>query len=287
MMKKLFFLIYKFLSIIDFICRKIFKKSILIFFKDFIEKDSYTKLNILNQKALFFTPNDITKWRVKTFFSKEPETLEWIDAFDNKEKITYWDIGSNIGLYSIYAALRFKNIQIISFEPSTSNLRILSRNISINDMQNKINICQLPLTNASTKFLEMKESKFIEGWSMNSFGENLDFSGKPFISKNKYKILGTNIDFLIEKKILETPNYIKIDVDGIEHLILDGGKHLLQKKELRGLSIELNENFQEQYSKVLKIMKDFDFKLKHKKHAEDFYKNDMFAKTFNYIFERN
>ena len=40
----------------------------------------------------------------------------------------------NIGLYSIYAALRHKNIEVISFEPSTNNLRILSRNISINNL---------------------------------------------------------------------------------------------------------------------------------------------------------
>ena len=50
---------------------------------------------------------------------------------------------------------------------------------------------------------------------MNTFGENLDFEGNSFVSKNKYKILGTSMDYLIENKILEIPNYIKIDVMGL------------------------------------------------------------------------
>ena len=38
------------------------------------------------------------------FYKKEPETLQWISEFSNNEKTIFWDIGSNIGLYSIYNA---------------------------------------------------------------------------------------------------------------------------------------------------------------------------------------
>ena len=77
---------------------------------------------------------------METFFTKEPETLKWIDSFNDNKKIIFWDIGANIGLYSIYAALKHSDIEIISFEPSTSNLRILSRNISINKLEEKMKI---------------------------------------------------------------------------------------------------------------------------------------------------
>ena len=39
-------------------------------------------------------------------------------------------------------------------------------------------------------------------------------------------MFGTSIDHLIKEQILDIPDFIKIDVDGIEHLILDGGKDL-------------------------------------------------------------
>ena len=70
-----------------------------------------------------------------------------------------------------------------------------------------------------------------------------------FVSKNKYKIYGTSIDYLIENNILEIQNYIKIDVDGIEHLILKGGQSILENKKIKSISVELNENFKEQYKR--------------------------------------
>ena len=195
-------------------------------------------------------------------------------------------MGANIGLYSIYAALKYSDIEIISFEPSTSNLRILSRNISINKLEEKIKINQLPLTKDQNQYLMFEESEFIEGWSMNTFGAGIDFEGKSMQPKNRYKIFGTNINYLIENNILSIPNYIKIDVDGIEHLILEGASDHLDNSEIRSMSIELNENFKDQVNSVLKIMDKSNFRFKHKKHASLFANSDKFSKTFNYIFEK-
>tara|TARA_B100000989_G_C19525750_1_gene466774 strand:+ start:713 stop:1576 length:864 start_codon:yes stop_codon:yes gene_type:complete len=287
MTKKISFIIFKIIYFLSFLLEKIFKRNFLDYFKEFLEEKSYRIISINNKKIVFFTPNSITKWRVKTFFTKEPETLEWVDGFDNKEKIIFWDVGANIGLYSIYAALKFDNIDITAFEPSTSNLRILSRNISENNLNDKIKINQLPLTDKNNKFLEMQESEFIEGYSMNTFGENLDFEGNSFVSKNKYKILGTSMDYLIENKILEIPNYIKIDVDGIEHLILKGGRNFLKDKRIKSVQVEMNEVFKDQYEEVMNIMKNSNFRLKHKEHNDEMEKSSKFNKIYNFVFLKN
>ena len=286
LVKKLSYIIYKIIFFIDILFNKITKRSILIWFKEFIQDDSYKTINILNKKVNFFVPNQITQWRVESFFTKEPETLEWIDSFNDNKKIIFWDIGANIGLYSIYAALKHSDIEIISFEPSTSNLRVLSRNISINKLEEKIKINQLPLTKDQNQYLMFEESEFIEGYSMNTFGAGIDFEGKVIQSKNRYKIFGTNINYLIKNNILSIPNYIKIDVDGIEHLILEGASDHLDNSEIRSMSIELNENFKDQVNGVLKIMDKSNFRFKHKKHASMFNNSDKFSKTFNYIFEK-
>ena len=54
---------------------------------DFIRSESCSSIIINNQNINFFTPNQITKWRVDTFFVKEPETLQWIDSFKDDEKM--------------------------------------------------------------------------------------------------------------------------------------------------------------------------------------------------------
>ena len=285
-MKKISLLIFKILRFTDKIFNFLTKRSFLIWFSDFVNDEFYISINICNKKTTFFSPNQIINWRVKTFFTKEPETLEWIDGFSSNEKIIFWDIGANIGLYSIYAARKHKNIQVTSFEPSTSNLRVLSRNISVNALYDKININQIPLSDMKNANLKMYESQFTEGWSMNTFGYPSDYEGKEFSSKQTYSIFGTTIDFIIDNKIAELPNYIKIDVDGIEHLILKGGLKYLKNENIKSLSIELNEKYKEQFDKVIEIMSQNNFKIKHKKHADIFNKHQKFSHLFNYIFEK-
>lgn len=287
MIKKLSYVYYKFLVLLDKVFHFFTRRSLLVWFNEFLQNDSYKKINILNKNINFFTPNQLTEWRVKTFFTKEPETLEWIDSFEKKKKLIFWDIGANVGLYSIYNALKNENSTTIAFEPSSSNLRVLTRNISINNFENHIKLFPIPLTNKDNSFLIMKESNFIEGGALNSFGENYDFEGKTFMPQMKYSLLGTSINYLLENNILDLPDYIKIDVDGIEHLILEGANKYLNNKKIKSLSIEINESFKAQFEKVLEIMKKNEFKLLHKKHNEQlFSKNKKFSKTFNYIFIR-
>ena len=289
MFKKLVKIIYSLLSIFDYIFRKLFKKKIFLVLKELIEEKSYEKIKINNSDIFFFCPNDLVSWRIKTFFSKEPETLEWIDNFNYNEnkKIIFWDIGANIGLYSIYAAIKWKNIDIHSFEPSSSNLRILGRNVSINDLHNKIFINPIALNDANqNKFQLMNETTFLEGSALHSFGSELNFEGKKIDAKNRYKTIGLSMNDYIKYLNQETPNYIKIDVDGIEHLILNGGKKILQSDTLKEICIELNENYIEQTNLSMKILMENNFELFKKERSKFIKVSEEFDKSFNYFFKK-
>ena len=282
-------IIYFFLSIINFFFEKFFKRNILGWIKFFIEQNSYREVKLKSGKKLtLFSPNFLIDILIRDFFKKEPETLDWIDNFKKEKKIIFWDIGSNIGLYSIYAASNYENIEVISFEPSTSNLRILSRNISINNLEKKIKIFQLPLGLEKNKFLEFNERKFNEGESHNSLDKNIDFEGNKINPTNKYQIFSTNIDKIIEDEILDVPDYIKIDVDGIEHLILKGGLKLLKNYKVLEMQIEINENYPDQYNSVIKVMDNCSFKFKEKKrnNSSGYYDDKKFSKIYNYYFTR-
>ncbi len=267
-----------------------FKRNFTGWLIFFLQEKSYKKINLKDQNQLiFFTPNNLVDWRVRTILSKEPDTIRWINNFEkNKNKeIIFWDIGANIGLFSIYSAQKHRgNIKVIAFEPSSSNLRVLTRNISINNFSDKIFINQIALTNKKNVFLDMNEPNFIEGSSLNTFGEKFNFEGKNFLAKQKYKIFGTTIDTMIDKGYLDIPNYVKIDVDGLEHLILEGGDKMFNNKKIRSVLIEVNENFKVQKEKVLKFMLDHNFKLLAKENTPENL-SDKFKKTFNYRFEKN
>ena len=130
----------------------------------------------------------------------------------------------------------------------------------------------------------MSEPEFIEGSSLNTFGEKYNFEGREFSTKQRYKILGTTIDDMI-KGYLDIPNYIKIDVDGIEHLILEGGENLFNSNVIKSVLIEINENFKLQKDSVLNFMEAHNFKFIKKENTPENL-SKKFLKTFNYIFEK-
>ena len=95
------------------------------------------------------------------------------------------------------------------------------------------------------------------------------------------------MNYFIENSILDIPDYIKIDVDGIEHLILEGGDKFLNNEKVKSLSIEINEDFKEQYDKVLNLMEKYKFKILHKKHNDAMFpKGNRYNSIYNYIFTK-
>ena len=80
----------------------------------------------------------MTEWRVNTF-TKEPETLEWIETFDKTKLFYFGTLVKHRVVFDICATIH-SNCKIVSFEPSSNNLRILTRNISINSLEDRISV---------------------------------------------------------------------------------------------------------------------------------------------------
>lgn len=279
------FIIKKFLVFLNNLSKNLLNINFFYWLYNLSNERSYFNTVINNKMTKFFCPNSITEWRVQTLYTKEPETIDWINKFEGNKKV-FWDVGSNIGLYSIYSAIMHKNINVFSFEPSPLNLRLLSRNISENNLEKKIKIVQLPLSDKKNIFSMMNETEIMEGGALNSFKIKKNFEGKKFKGRNKFNILGTNLNFLVESKIIELPNYIKIDVDGLEHLILKGADRILKSSRIKSISIELNDNYKEQKKLCLNILKKNNFVFKTKQNSELIKNSKKFNKTFNYIFEK-
>lgn len=89
------------------------------------------------------------------------------------------------------------------------------------------------------------------GDSSNSFGTTLNQDGNEINKSFDYKILGTTIDEAISKLNLPTPQHIKIDVDGIEPMILGGGAQML--KTVTSVSVEV-PTYRGANEKVLELL---------------------------------
>ena len=76
-------------------------------------------------------------------------------------------------------------------------------------------------------------SNTFQGGALSSFDKNIDWKGDKIDSVFEYKLLGSSVDELVKNFKLEYPDYIKIDVDGTEHIILKGMKENLKNKKIK------------------------------------------------------
>lgn len=230
----------------------------------------------------FSTPNSVCRYRSQTFSSKEPETLEWIEQFGGEG--AFFDVGANVGLYSIYYAKLFPG-RVYAFEPSALNLRLLVQNINANEVSEQVAVITNPLSaqsEVSPFLLSMTE----EGGSMSTFGEDFGHDGLPLAVKMRYACLGLTLDSLLESELVtDFPTLMKIDVDGIEHLILRGARSMLADMRLRSILIEVNSDFRKLADETKEILSSSGFELQTASHSEMFELGD-FASTYNQVWAR-
>ena len=188
----------------------------------------------------FLVPNRLCRYRADTFSTKEPDTLEWIDLIP--EGSVLWDVGANVGIYSVYAA-KVRNCQVYSFEPSVFNLELLARNIFVNDLQDRITIFPIALNDSLGANL-FKLSSTSWGGALSSFAHDVDDSGGKMNGIFDYRTIGMTMNDAVNLLNVPRPHYIKIDVDGIEHLVLAGGVSIL--REVNSVLIELPGVWKEQ-----------------------------------------
>ena len=230
----------------------------------------------------FASPNHLCDWRYSTFSTKEPETLEWIDAMP--EGAIVWDIGANIGLYSIYAAKR-RNCLVWAFEPSVFNLELRARNVYLNGLIENVSIVPVALSDA-VGFSKLQMTTTEWGGALSSFGQNYGWDGSELQSIFAFSTIGISMDVARDHLHVPQPNFIKIDVDGIEHLILSGGASVL--KGVQGVLIEVNDDFKAQAEGCRKLLEDCGLKLEDKRHSEMVASSkNGFQNTFNQIWIRD
>jgi len=220
-------------------------------------------------------------WRYDTLLEKEPETIEWIDTFRPGE--TLWDIGANVGIYSIYAGV--KGVRTLAFEPHFANYHQLCVTVAINGLQDVVT--PLCLAFAEKKSLSALNLASVEvGTSMSNFGAALDFRGQAFEPAFRQGMIGYDLDSFVEDFEIEVPDHIKIDVDGIELAIVAGAQKTLANPKVQSVSIELIESDAAQVDAVSEIMARAGFHFVHKKQNAAF-ATPQTTDVLNYLFHRD
>lgn len=203
----------------------------------FFEKVEPTYTVRWESKSIELTcPNDLTLWRARTFFEKEPETIEWINSFKPGEIL--FDIGANVGLYTLYAAKH--GVQVFAFEPESQNYAILNKNLFLNQLQDRVTALNIAFSDKpGIDYLYLPQ--FQGGGALNNLGEARDYKHESFNSVYRQGVMAFSLDSFTTQNPDWFPAHLKIDVDGIEEKIIHGAANTLKDSRLKSLLIELNE----------------------------------------------
>ena len=157
------------------------------------------------------------------FGKDEPETISWIDQHIEPGE-TLWDIGANIGLYTLYAALH-PQVTVLAFEPSASSFATLVRNLELNTMGDRVAAYCLAFSD-TTKLDALHMANTESGHSMHAFGQTETVEG-PVDTHFSQAVMGFSVDGFRDHFGLSAPDHIKLDVDSIEIKILKGAAKTL------------------------------------------------------------
>jgi FkbM family methyltransferase len=140
---------------------------------------------------------------------------------------TFYDIGANIGYYSLLGAMENEDLRIVGFEPAAGPLIYFRKNISLNGFRNiKAEAIALSHKEGEIEFYEIRNKKY-RYLEHNLGGESntgSKTSGRNFVLN---KVRTTTLDNYVKSTKEEKIDLIKMDTEGTENLILEKSGYVL------------------------------------------------------------
>ena len=154
------------------------------------------------------------------------ETLLFLETVKTGD--TVWDIGANVGYYTVLAAkIAGAKGKIIAFEPDEENAKLLKENLELNKCQNVV----------------VRPEAVFETNGRIGFNLEKNNKGDSSVAKDdagKISVPCVTIDSFFSSERELSPSVIKMDIEGAEIQALRGGtKTLLSLKKIK-LFIEYN-----------------------------------------------
>lgn len=179
------------------------------------------------------------RWRVRPC-RKEPWTVEWIERTIEAGAVFY-DIGANIGAFTLIATRRQPTATVVAFEPGYASYARLCDNLALNRCQGTVIPIPLPLWSRTT-IMSLKYRDVTPGQSRHQLMQRIPPHG-TLSRESRYEqpVLGITLDDLVRLFQLPLPTAVKLDVDGAETHVLQGAIDTFRWEGLKSVLVESSE----------------------------------------------
>ena len=214
---------------------------------------SIAETNIGARVIKFYAPSPLLRMRAAGLTTKEPDTIAWLNGLGPDDVL--WDIGANVGVFALYAAAA-RRVHVLAFEPSAPNFFVLTRNVQLNGLSERITPYCLAVAER-TELATINLDSADLGAAMSQFGAvgvKSPYSNAP--TPLTHGMAGVSIDDLVDRFGTPRPTAIKIDVDGLEWPILRGGERTLAHPRVRSLMVELSLTHEAERNRAVEWLRD-------------------------------
>lgn len=204
-------------------------------------------MQIIKTAGLIFEcEDDIEVMRAQTLLTKEPGTIAWLEKWLTAGDV-FWDVGANVGCYSLFAAKR--SLSVCSFEPHMATARSLLRNVRANGLELSVTVITSPL-GEEDGWRQFFYARTEPGSSGSQLGPAIDEHGQPFTPVGCETKWATRGDSFAQATG-HWPDTVKIDVDGLELAVLSGMSLILRYRPPRSIQVEIHKQTDEEIFSLL------------------------------------
>jgi FkbM family methyltransferase len=193
------------------------------------------KVNTARGVMRFWCPSSTSAKYAVNFLRYEPDTRAWIETHVRSGD-HMWDIGANIGAYTLYASL-VPGVTVTAFEPVANTYAALTKNISLNPFAKDVVALSLALSDGNGLVPFYLRNTEVGG-AMHALGAPETFDG-PFEVASIETVVAIKGEDLVKNFGARPPDHVKLDVDGHELRVLKGMAGLLPA--IRTLWIEMED----------------------------------------------
>ena len=173
--------------------------------------------------------------------------------FNKKDDLIFFDIGSHAGSF-IKVAKTKCNAKIYAFEPHpflNSFLKETYKDVVVNDycVSNINGYCEINIPSVSVGLSSIVNRKVFE-----------ELKNSQEVEKIKKESI--TLDYYCEINNIKSIDYIKIDVEGAEYMVIDGCRNLLKNKAIKAGQFEVGiEESGFSTNDIINLLEEFDYKV--------------------------
>jgi FkbM family methyltransferase len=173
----------------------------------------------------FLSPTRALSEELRLGPDREPETRQWIEAISDPESAVLWDVGANIGHYTVFAAKR--GLRVVAIEPMPHNLMLLVHNIGLNAIEDRVTVLPMAIAQqTSPSRMQLSSVRF--GSARHKFGGPLLEGGDNATeSELSFELCGVSINEASALLRLPPPTHLKVDIDGLDDEAVFGASEVL------------------------------------------------------------